>query len=110
MKDIEITDPAYEEKIRLLQMLSLVRDPELELNIVDLGLIYNIGIDKAKKLAEITMTLSTRACPAGEYIKGGVELMARESFPDYQIKVEITFEPEWSADNISQAGRQEMGL
>jgi metal-sulfur cluster biosynthetic enzyme len=54
-------------------MLSLVGDPELEVNIVDLGLIYEIEIDKNKKLMEITMTLSTPACPAANYIKGGVE-------------------------------------
>lgn len=109
MKDLEITDPFFEEKAQLLQMLSLVRDPELELNIVDLGLIYDIEIDKSQKTVKITMTLSTRACPAGEYIKGGVELMAKESCPGYEIIINLTFEPEWSADNISEAGRQELG-
>lgn len=109
MNDIEITDPCYEEKIRLLQLLSLVRDPELELNVVDLGLIYGIEIDKDKKLTEITMTLSTPTCPAGDYIKGGVELMAREACPGFEIRIEVTFEPLWSADNISEAGREELG-
>lgn len=109
MKDLEITDPFFEEKALLLQMLSLVKDPELELNIVDLGLIYNIGIDKVKKMIEITMTLSTPACPAGDYINGGVELMAKEAFPGYDIIINLTFEPEWSADKISEAGRQELG-
>lgn len=109
MKDLEITDPFFEEKAQLLQMLSLVRDPELELNIVDLGLIYDVEIDKVRKLATITMTLSTPACPAGDYIKGGVELMAKESLPGYNIIINLTFEPEWSADKISEAGRQELG-
>ncbi|HEY9000754.1 MAG TPA: metal-sulfur cluster assembly factor [Mucilaginibacter sp.] len=109
MKDIKITDPCYEEKARLLQLLSLVRDPELELNIVDLGLIYEIEIDKEKKLTEITMTLSTPACPAGDYIKGGVELMAKEACPGFEIRINLTFEPQWSADHISEAGRQELG-
>jgi metal-sulfur cluster biosynthetic enzyme len=109
MKDLEITDPFFEEKALILQGLSLVRDPELELNIVDLGLIYDIGIDKVKKVLTITMTLSTPACPAGEYIKGGVELMAKESCPGYDIIINLTFEPEWSADKISEVGRQELG-
>lgn len=109
MKDIEITDPCYQEKIRLMQLLSLVRDPELELNIVDLGLIYEIEIDKDKKLTKITMTLSTPACPAGDYIKGGVELMAKEACPGFEIHINLTFEPQWSADKISEAGRQELG-
>jgi metal-sulfur cluster biosynthetic enzyme len=109
MTDIEITDPQYGDKIRLMQMLSFVQDPELELNIVDLGLIYAIGIDNDKKEITITMTLSSRACPAGDYIRGGVELMAKETFKDYSVVVDITFEPEWCADMISEDGRQELG-
>ena len=109
MTDIEITDPQYEDKIRLMQMLSLIRDPELELNIVDLGLIYEININKDAKQVAITMTLSTQACPAGDYIKGGAELMAKETFKGYETKVHVTFEPQWSADMISEAGREELG-
>jgi metal-sulfur cluster biosynthetic enzyme len=109
MTDIEISDPQYGDKIRLMQMLSLVKDPELELNIVDLGLIYAIVIDKDKQEITITLTLSSRACPAGDYIKGGVELMSKEAFNDYSVTVDITFEPEWSADMISEDGKQELG-
>lgn len=109
MTDIEITDPQYGDKIRLMQMLSLVRDPELDLNIVDLGLIYEIDINKKNSEIGIIMTLSTRACPAGDYIKAGVKLMAKEAFKDYNIKVDITFEPQWSADMISEEGREELG-
>jgi len=86
-----------------------VRDPELELNIVDLGLIYGIDVDKEKKITSIIMTLSTPTCPAGDYIKGGVELMAKEACPGFEIRIEVTFEPLWSADNISEAGREELG-
>lgn len=109
MKNIEIFDPCYEEKIRLLQLLSLVRDPELELNIVDLGLIYGIEIDKINRVTEITMTLSTPACPAGEYIRGSVAMMGKEACPGYEIRINLTFEPEWSADKISEDGRKELG-
>jgi metal-sulfur cluster biosynthetic enzyme len=109
MMKIEITDPQYEDKILLMQMLSLVRDPELGLNIVDLGLIYKIEINKVSKQIDITMTLSTPACPAGDYIKGGVELMAKEPYPDFNINVQLTFEPQWNGDMISEAGRQELG-
>lgn len=109
MTDIEITDPQYQDKIRLLQMLSFVRDPELELNIVDLGLIYEIEIDNEKKQVVITMTFSTPACPAGDYLKGAVALMAKETFKGYDVTVDITFVPEWSANMISEAGREELG-
>ena len=109
MTDIALTDPQYEDKVRLMQMLSLVRDPELELNIVDLGLIYDIKIDKETRQITITMTLSTPACPAGDYIRGGVELMAKEAFNGYHINIDLTFTPEWSGDMISAAGREELG-
>ena len=109
MTDIEITDPQYGDKILLMQMLSLVRDPELDLNIVDLGLIYEINIDKENAQIDILMTLSTRACPAGDYIKAGVELMAKEAFKSYNISIEVTFEPQWSPDMISEQGRRELG-
>jgi metal-sulfur cluster biosynthetic enzyme len=109
MKDIEITDPCYQEKIRLLQLLSLVKDPELDLNIVDLGLIYGIEIDKRTLVAEITMTLSTPACPAAEYIKSSVTLMGKEACPGYDVRINLTFDPVWSADSISEDGRQELG-
>jgi len=109
MTDIAITDPQYEDKVRLMQMLSLIRDPELELNIVDLGLIYDIKIDKEGRQLIITMTLSTPACAAGDYIRGGVELMAKETFNGYFINIDLTFTPEWSADMISEAGREELG-
>lgn len=109
MTDIEITDPQYGDKIRLMQMLSMVRDPELDLNIVDLGLIYEIDINKEDSEIRIIMTLSSRVCPAGDYIKAGVELMTKEAFKDYSVQVEITFEPEWSADMISADGREELG-
>jgi metal-sulfur cluster biosynthetic enzyme len=56
------------------------------------------------------MTLSTRACPAGDYIQKGVELMANESHPGYEIHTHLTFEPEWSADMISETGKEELGL
>ena len=109
MTDIALTDPQYEDKVRLMQMLSLIRDPELELNIVDLGLIYGIKIDNEARQITITMTLSTPACPAGDYIRGGVELMAKEAFNGYHINIDLTFIPGWSGDMISEAGRQELG-
>jgi metal-sulfur cluster biosynthetic enzyme len=109
MINVAITDSQYDEKMLLLQRLSLVKDPELDLNIVDLGLVYNIVINKDNKDILITMTLSTPSCPAGGFIKGNVALVVQESYPDYSVKVDIVFEPRWSGEMISEAGKQELG-
>jgi metal-sulfur cluster biosynthetic enzyme len=55
------------------------------------------------------MTLSTPACPAGDYIRSAVEMTAEKAFPAFTIAIEITFTPAWSADMISEMGRQELG-
>ncbi|MEO6850365.1 MAG: metal-sulfur cluster assembly factor [Mucilaginibacter sp.] len=107
MIQLDITDPHYQEELLLMEMLSTVKDPELDLNVVDLGLIYNIAITENK--INILMTLSTPACPAADYLKTAVELVAQKAFKDALIEVDITFEPEWSGDMISEAGRKELG-
>lgn len=109
MIEITITDPQYQEKLLLMEMLSMVKDPELDLNVVDLGLIYGFSFDMKEKTISILMTLSTPACPAGDYIRSAVEMTAAKTFPAFKIAVEITFTPEWSADMISEMGRQELG-
>ncbi|MEO6520609.1 MAG: metal-sulfur cluster assembly factor [Mucilaginibacter sp.] len=107
MIQLDITDPNYQDKLLLMEMLSTVKDPELGLNVVDLGLIYQVAISENK--VNILMTLSTPACPAADYLKTAVELTASNTFKDYIIIVEITFEPEWNGDMISEAGRKELG-
>jgi metal-sulfur cluster biosynthetic enzyme len=107
MIQLDIMDPHYQDKLLLMEMLSTVIDPELELNVVDLGLIYNIAIGENK--INILMTLSTPSCPAADYLKTAVELVAQKAFEDAVIKVDVTFDPEWSGDMISEAGRIELG-
>ncbi|MGY4386204.1 metal-sulfur cluster biosynthetic enzyme [Pedobacter sp. UYP24] len=107
MIPLNITDQHYQDKCLLMGMLSTVKDPELDLNVVDLGLIYNITI--VENNINILMTLSTPACPAADYLKAAVELVAKEAFKESIITVDITFEPKWSGDMISEAGRAELG-
>lgn len=106
---IEVTDEFYSEKNRVLQVLSHVIDPELEINIVDLGLIYEINFREEKKI-QIIMTFSTPGCPLGESIENGVKNVLTEEFPSYQTEVEIVFEPLWSVELISEKGKQQLGI
>ena len=106
---IEINDPLYAEKMRLLDALYAVNDPELNINIVDLGLVYKIDLNDTLKQIIITMTLSTPSCPMGGMITQNVEWIAQTAFPGYTIKVELTFEPRWNIDMVSEAGRDALG-
>lgn len=104
-----INDPCYTEKIQAINSLYNVIDPELMVNVVDLGLIYNIEFSDTGEIT-VEMTLSTPHCPMGEAIAGGVANALGTSFPDKSVEVNIVWEPRWSHERISDAGRQMLGL
>jgi len=88
-----------------MEYLHEVRDPEIGLNIVDLGLVYGINMDQLKEEIQITMTLTTQFCPMGTSIVESVEETLKEYIPDYKVKVLLTFDPKWNADMISETGK-----
>lgn len=105
----EITN--NEDKLELaLGALKFVDDPEIGLNVVDLGLIYQIDFDEAQKKVFCTHTLTTQFCPMGESINDGVKNALRQTFPGYGIEAEITFNPPWSAQKISEEGREFLNI
>lgn len=108
--NIDITDTAYSEKMKVLQALYEVKDPELNINIIDLGLVYDIHIDKTLKIAAISMTLSTPACPMGNIITNHAKVAVEDELDGYAAEVELVWEPRWSYDNISAEGRVALGL
>ena len=83
-----------------------VIDPEIGLNVVDLGLIYQVDFDPADKTLFCSMTLTTRFCPMGEAIHTGVENALQEAFPEYTINTSLVFDPAWNPERISAAGRE----
>lgn len=86
-----------------------VYDPEIGLNVVDLGLIYELNFDEDQKKISCTMTLTTEFCPMGESITGNVTTSLQQSFPDYQIEVSLSFEPHWNVNMVSEEGREFLG-
>ena len=98
--------PLTETVIR--ETLRLVNDPEIDCNIVDLGLIYNIIIEGSTVL--IRMTLTTPGCPMHESISWGVQnaLMQVEGVTD--ARVEIVWDPPWHPSMISDYGRTQLGM
>jgi metal-sulfur cluster biosynthetic enzyme len=96
-----------EEKIR--EALKNVHDPEIGINIVDLGLIYKIEIRKDSS-AFITMTMTSPFCPAAGMITDGVKKWAESVEGITKCEIEITFDPPWSPEKMSEDAREELGV
>ncbi|MBN9350377.1 MAG: metal-sulfur cluster assembly factor [Chitinophagaceae bacterium] len=94
----EMCDKALEE-------LHEVIDPEIGLNVVDLGLIYQLDFDSDKKSVYCTMTLTTQFCPMGESITTNVTQCLEQTFPEYAVNINLIFEPPWSMEKISPEGQ-----
>jgi metal-sulfur cluster biosynthetic enzyme len=90
----------------IAQLLKTVIDPEVAVNIVDLGLIYEISLDEDNKSIHIVMTLSTRGCPLGDVIMQNVQVVLDANYPDYKNDVELVWEPMWSPEMITDAGKE----
>lgn len=89
---------------QVFQALSSVRDPELPLNIVDLGLIYDVSIEN--DAVSVKMTLTTPGCPMHSTIKGEAEKALRK-LPGIQgVKVEIVWDPPWNTDMMSEEAKR----
>ena len=92
----------------VLEALREVVDPELGVNVVDLGLIYDVTV--TPDTATITMTLTTPGCPLHESIRSAVEQALAHYFPAIQeVTVNLVWEPRWRPEMITPAGREELG-
>ena len=96
-----------EEKI--VKMLRTVYDPEIPVNVYDLGLIYSIEVDDEKNV-HIEMTLTAPNCPAADFIIEDVRMKV-ESIDDVKsVDIQLVFEPEWDKDMISEEAKLELGF
>ena len=89
-----------------LASLQSVTDPEIGLDIVDLGLIYQVDFDEATRKIFLTMTLTTQFCPMGESIVSAAKENLLCVFPEYEIVTELTFDPPWNHEMISAEGQE----
>lgn len=86
------------------ESLQQVIDPEIGLNIVDLGLVYHIDFLEAEKHISVDMTLTSQFCPMGEAITDSAAEVMRQAFPEYTTQINIVFEPRWGHHLITEAG------
>ena len=111
MIPFEITDKNFALKIEVLNALRTVLDPELQINLVDLGLIYDIIIiSENTKQIEINMTLSSPNCPMGAAIVNLVENCINHYFTVYKPVVNVVWEPAWSFEQITDEGKLQLGM
>lgn len=92
----------------VMEALKEVYDPELQYNIVDLGLVYDVNVKDGD--VHIVMTLTTPACPIGPMIIAQIEEMVRILPGVKDVDVELTFDPMWSPELISEEVRADLGL
>jgi len=94
---------------RILGALRTVFDPEIPVNIYDLGLIYDVIVEASNRVG-VRMTLTAPACPAAQFLPGQVK-SAVESVPDVtDAIVDVVWEPAWSRDRMSDAAKLQLGL
>ena len=96
------------DEAAILKALCQVVDPELDCNIVDLGLVYGIAIDGAK--VTVTMTLTTPGCPMHESIAWGVKCALLNLEGVENVDVQVVWDPPWTPARMSEYGRERTGV
>ena len=99
-------DPVTKKTV--ITVLSKINDPELKINIYDLGLIYDIIIDEFNNM-KITMTLTTVNCPVADSFPLDVAKKVHEIPNVGQVSVKLTFEPPWNKDMMSEDAKLALG-
>ncbi len=104
---ITTQDPALAQKV--IDMLKTCYDPEIPVDVWELGLIYEIDIDKENNL-KVKMTLTSPSCPVAESLPLEVEEKIRGLEGIKSAKVELTFEPPWTKEMMSEVAQVELGF
>ena len=106
-----MTQPTENEKLeeKIVEIIKTCYDPELPVDIYELGLIYNILIDE-KKFAHIKMTLTSPACPVAGSLPGEVKERIQSVEGLSGVKVDIVWDPPWTPEMMTDEARLELGL
>ena len=94
---------------KVLDAIKRVYDPEIPVDVYELGLIYEINVYPVNNVY-VLMTLTSPACPSAEQIPGEVERSIREIEGVNDVKVELTFDPPYTQDMMSEAAKLELGF
>lgn len=103
MEHIEIEE-------RIIEVLRTVYDPEIPVNIYDLGLIYRVELNDEGDCLQVDMTLTAPSCPAADFIMEDVRQKLEAIQGLRRVDVNLVFEPEWDKDMMSEEAKLELGL
>ena len=98
-----------EEELEIIEVIKTVYDPEIPVNIFDLGLIYSIDVDKEKDV-KIDMTLTSPFCPVAESLPEDVRKKVETMKEIKSVKVEVTFEPPWNMEMMSDEAKVKLNM
>lgn len=107
VKQLDNTAPLAEHVIATIRT---VYDPELPLNLYDLGFIYKLDCDEHTGHVHIDMTLTTPNCPVADILPNQVKAAVEKIPAVKQCTVKLVWEPKWSKDNLSDAAKLELGI
>ena len=109
-----IAEAEADEQLRITQkaidMLRTVYDPEIPVNVYDLGLIYKIDYDPADKTLHVDMTLTAPSCPAADFIMEDVRQKLVSIDGPEKVDLRLVFEPVWNNDMMSEEAKLELGF
>ena len=95
---------------QVLDALKQVIDPELMINIVDLGLVYQIDIKEENQVVAVDIGLTSPACPAGPQIIGQAVQAIEALEPGTKAEVQVTLSPPWTPERMSEEARDQLGM
>ncbi len=98
---------SVEEKI--VRLLKTVYDPEIPVNVYDLGLIYKVDVDDDNNV-KVDMTLTAPNCPAADFIVEDIRMKIESIDEVKNVDVQLVFEPEWDKDMMSEEAKLELGF
>lgn len=94
---------------RIVEMLRTVYDPEIPINVYDLGLIYSIDLNDDGRL-DVDMTFTAPNCPIADFIITDVQTKLESVDGVESVKINIVFEPEWTPDMMTEEAKLELGM
>lgn len=109
MSDTAQTTDNERLEAEILEALKVVRDPEIPVNVVDLGLIYNVDVGE-DGVVDIDMTLTSMGCPVQDMIQADAELAAMKVEGVRRVNVEFVWSPPWSTDKMTDDGKKQMRM
>lgn len=107
MSETETADKTLQE--RVIDMIKTCYDPEIPVDIYELGLIYDVDVQDGGHVA-VTMTLTSPMCPVAESLPPEVEAKVRTVEGVSEARVDVTWEPPWGPEKMTEAAKLELGM